>query len=71
MAEEKNLDIEETPEVTETENTAEVTEEAVEETAASETAAEEPVRQKSANIKQQGDDEPHILATKRKSRRIL
>ena len=59
MAEEKNLDIEETPEVTETENTAEVTEEAVEETAASETATEEPVRQKSANIKQQGDDEPH------------
>ena len=59
MAEEKNLDIEETPDVTEAENTAEVTEETVEETAVEETATEEPVRQKSANIKQQGDDEPH------------
>ena len=51
MADEKSIDMEETSEVSEE---IEKTEEQVEETA----AAEETV-QKSANIKQQGDNEPH------------
>ena len=51
MADEKSLDMEETSEVS---GEIEKTEEQVEETA----AAEETV-QKSANIKQQGDNEPH------------
>ena len=57
MADEKNINIEE-------ENTAEVNEANAEETGAAvedavEAAKEEAPRIKSANIKQQGDDEPH------------
>lgn len=56
MADEKNIDIEE--ELTE-DTAAEAAEEAVETAGEAEAeVAEEPVR-KSANIKQQGDDEPH------------
>ena len=63
MAEEKNLDIEEniSEEAVSEELVSEeaVTEESVSEEITGEETAQEPPRQKSANVKQQGDDEPH------------
>ena len=51
MAEEKKIDTEELTEATEAVSAAEVAE--------TEEVVQEEKRQKSANIKQQGDDEPH------------
>ena len=59
MAEEKNLDIEETAASSEEAVEEVVSEEVVSEEFAGDETAQEPPRQKSANVKQQGDDEPH------------
>ena len=55
MAEEKNIDLEESAAVED----ASVEETLAEEAVTEEAAVEEAPRQKSANVKQQGDDEPH------------
>ena len=59
MAEEKNLDIEETAASSEEAVEEVVSEEVVSAEFAGDETAQEPPRQKSANVKQQGDDEPH------------